>query len=733
MKIKIIQIENFLCHEYSHIDFDDFNSALIVAKVNNNDMYSNGAGKSTIFGAIEYVLFNQAEINLEKVIRDDTNVCKVVLYLDVDNNLYRISRSRNRKGTTDLSLHIRNYNEGNDTDIFNFKKPNELYWKDLTGRRSADTESEIEKIIKINFKSFRQTVHFAQNDFSGLTTATPSNRKALLKEVLNLGTYAKLEKIAKEKFNILSKEIEKYKILLEPLSNLENEKIDLINKLNQDEKSLKEKEEEKEKALKLLNNEKEILSSFIKEKENFISNNKLLLEKKIKLVSEIENLTESYSTYKNNSISLVKQAKVSANELTTLKNEIEKLLLENIEDSIQSHQSNLNEINQKIIKLELENENLLKDIKELQIPLPEDNKCLHCRQNLSEEHKIECQKNIDDKLFNFKNLLNTNNSNIIILSKDKKQAVALINSFAIKQKELETKQLNLTNLQKDLESKKQTYKDYNSILETLNKELESKKINLQEINKELESVSYDDFITKIDDKITNQNLVVNSFNDKFVLINKNYTHLNSLIAVVKHQIEKNEKDQINKNTYLSNIENLEEKYKKYPSVIEAFSSTGIPNLIVQNCLDDLQYESNNILNQLKPGMQLNFLVEKKKSDGNQDDTLDIKYFVNGREREYNQMSGAMKLAVTFSLKMGLSFLLQKLFNIKMEFLLLDEIDQSLDKAGADAFVDIVKFLQKELKVLVITHNDRLKDKFSHAILVEQDSNMVSKAKVVTSW
>ena len=97
------------------------------------------------------------------------------------------------------------------------------------------------------------------------------------------------------------------------------------------------------------------------------------------------------------------------------------------------------------------------------------------------------------------------------------------------------------------------------------------------------------------------------------------------------------------------------------------------------------------------------------------------------------MSGAMKLAVTFSLKMGLSFLLQKLFNIKMEFLLLDEIDQSLDKAGADAFVDIVKFLQKELKVLVITHNDRLKDKFSHAILVEQDSNMISKAKVVTSW
>ena len=70
---------------------------------------------------------------------------------------------------------------------------------------------------------------------------------------------------------------------------------------------------------------------------------------------------------------------------------------------------------------------------------------------------------------------------------------------------------------------------------------------------------------------------------------------------------------------------------------------------------------------------------------------------------------------------------------EIKFLLLDEIDQSLDKAGVDAFADIVKFFQKEYAILVITHNDRLKDKFSHAILVEQDINMISRAKVVSSW
>ena len=171
----------------------------------------------------------------------------------------------------------------------------------------------------------------------------------------------------------------------------------------------------------------------------------------------------------------------------------------------------------------------------------------------------------------------------------------------------------------------------------------------------------------------------------------------------------------------------------YPSVIQAFSSTGIPNLIIQNVLDDLQIEANTLLSQLKPGLQLSFFVEKTKGDGTETDTLDINYHINGKERYYEQLSGAMKLAVTFSLKLGLSFLLQKMIGTDIKLLLLDEIDQSLDKASVDAFADIVKFFQKDFTILIITHNDRLKDKFSHAVLVEQDINMVSKAGVVSAW
>ncbi len=74
MKPLRLYINNFLCYDNSYIDFSKFSSALIVGKINNNDSYSNGVGKSTIFKAIEFVLFNYVDINFEHIIREDQSI-----------------------------------------------------------------------------------------------------------------------------------------------------------------------------------------------------------------------------------------------------------------------------------------------------------------------------------------------------------------------------------------------------------------------------------------------------------------------------------------------------------------------------------------------------------------------------------------------------------------------------------------------------------------------------------
>src|ERR1700678_2450616 len=96
--------ENFMCFDRFYIDFTQFSAALIVGKIENNDSYSNGVGKTSIFKAIEYALFNQADVNLENIVRDDSGICRVVLDFLIGDQEYRLSRSRTKKGTTDLIL-----------------------------------------------------------------------------------------------------------------------------------------------------------------------------------------------------------------------------------------------------------------------------------------------------------------------------------------------------------------------------------------------------------------------------------------------------------------------------------------------------------------------------------------------------------------------------------------------------------------------------------------------------
>jgi DNA repair exonuclease SbcCD ATPase subunit len=55
-----------------------------------------------------------------------------------------------------------------------------------------------------------------------------------------------------------------------------------------------------------------------------------------------------------------------------------------------------------------------------------------------------------------------------------------------------------------------------------------------------------------------------------------------------------------------------------------------------------------------------------------------------------------------------------------------------DEAGVDAFADAIRKWQKDFTIFVITHNKDLKDKFSHAILVEESEDG-AEVRLVTTW
>ena len=733
MKPLRLYMENFLCHDNSFIDITQFSSALIVAKVANNDLRSNGAGKTSIFKAIEYVLFNQADVNLEKLVRDDAQSCCITMDVEIDNKEYRISRSRTKKGISDLTLLERTPEIGTVEEVYGTSIPkiDKKFWKDISGRRAADTEKELFKLVKLNFKAFRNTIHFLQNDFTGLTTATPEKRKGILKEALNLAVYTKLEKIAKEESQNLSKQIDKEKILLDNLGDPQKDIDDMESRLKISNESLSNKiielNELNTNLLKLteeLNDLNITLNQLSSKNLDSKNKEKELLQSKLRLETSIK----EYNSKKSN---INKAAHALVSEIKILKeNQLKLVVLDFSQIDLLTEKvlENKNEIAIASVLIQ----NNMSKLEELKIPMPDNASCKHCRQSLSKEHKKNCKEQINKEINECNDIISKNKQLVANLNADIVNFNREINTLQLSKQKLESINSDISSKNKELLDKKTIHDEYCQLLDKFSKELLEKNLEIEKNKLEINSSSIEEE-NKIKETIATKKEEIVTINNSIVSVNKVITHFNNEIAVISHSIDNAKKDLANKNKIISSLLDLNSKYNLYPSVLQAFSSSGIPNLIIQNVLDDLQIEANTLLAQLKTDLQLSFVVEKTKGDGTQDDTLDINYISNGKERDYEQLSGAMKLAVTFSLKLGLSFLLQKMIGTDIKFLLLDEIDQSLDKASVDAFADIVKFFQKDFTILIITHNDRLKDKFSHAILVEQDINGISNAKVVSSW
>jgi DNA repair exonuclease SbcCD ATPase subunit len=454
-----------------------------------------------------------------------------------------------------------------------------------------------------------------------------------------------------------------------------------------------------------------------------ITNNNLNTEKK--------NIEKSIKEYTDKKSNIIKFANEVIADLKKLKESKEKLSEINY-DQINSLNEIVNGKKESLTKNNVIIQNNISKIEELKIPLPLDAECRHCRQVLSDEHKINCQLQIDKELKDCQLHIGLLKKENVLLNSELLEAQKDINYLNNSKKELDKIIDSISFKEQELKDKKALHKEYLDLLSKFEndlKEVEEKiKLNLIDLQSSSQEES-----NKIKQLIEKQSVDIDNLNKEIALINKELSHNNSLKAVLAHNIEQKEKEKIKKEELKKSLEELNNKYTVYPNVLQAFSSTGIPNLIIQNVLDDLQVEANNLLIQLNPALQLNFATEKTKTDGSEAETLDINYFLNGKERQYDQLSGAQKLSVTFSLKLGLSFLLQKMIGTNIKFLLLDEIDQALDKASVDAFANIVKHFQKDFTILVITHNDRLKDKFKHSVLVEQDINMISRARVFNSY
>lgn len=186
-----LTIKNFMCYrgEAPILDLEGIHVACLSG--------DNGHGKTALLDAITWVLWGQTRARTqEELVHQGQQDMLVELDFIARAQRYRVNRRhsrgvRNRQGTTILELQM------HASDI-----P-----QAITGNSIKDTEKLIREILNMDYDTFINTSYLRQGDTDRFTTSTPSTRKEILGEVLDLSYYSDLETKAKSKSRSLGHDL----------------------------------------------------------------------------------------------------------------------------------------------------------------------------------------------------------------------------------------------------------------------------------------------------------------------------------------------------------------------------------------------------------------------------------------------------------------------------------------------------------------------------------------------
>ena len=171
------------CFSYGENNILDLNDSTVTQLVG-----TNGAGKSSIPLILEEVLFNKNSKGIKKADianRINNKGYDISLDFDVNGDEYKIEV--NRRASIKCKLFKNN--------------------EDISSHTATNTYKTVEEVLGLDFKTFTQIVYQNTNTSLQFLTATDTNRKKFLIDLLQLEKYVDYFEIFKEKSRVLSGDV----------------------------------------------------------------------------------------------------------------------------------------------------------------------------------------------------------------------------------------------------------------------------------------------------------------------------------------------------------------------------------------------------------------------------------------------------------------------------------------------------------------------------------------------
>ena len=172
----------------------------------------------------------------------------------------------------------------------------------------------------------------------------------------------------------------------------------------------------------------------------------------------------------------------------------------------------------------------------------------------------------------------------------------------------------------------------------------------------------------------------------------------------------------------SERETLARRVDQYKALERAFGKDGVPALLIEQALPQIEAKANQILERLSGGnMSVLFQTQRElKTRDTLKETLDIIISDSAGRRDYEMFSGGEAFRVNFAIRLALSEVLAQRAGARLQTLVIDEGFGNQDALGRQRLIEAINTIKEDFaKIVVITHIEALKDAFPTRIEVEK--------------
>lgn len=156
----------------------------------------NGAGKSALLDAMTWALWGKARSNNDRdMVSINAAEMEVTYAFRLGDREYRVFRRRSFAGASKHTVEV---------DV---RAIGDTAWSSMTGDSVSHTQRKINHLLSLEYDTFIHSAFILQGKADAFTEKSPTERKKILGEILNLQEYDVLAKSARDRANTLGREL----------------------------------------------------------------------------------------------------------------------------------------------------------------------------------------------------------------------------------------------------------------------------------------------------------------------------------------------------------------------------------------------------------------------------------------------------------------------------------------------------------------------------------------------